>query len=112
VQYYQKAKMKSTLSQKLKKRGRRIGQWCLMPILLASGYMCLPFACCVHNPIPRIVLYDEEEDCENKRHTDVDFNGYVQGTCGAGFLGIIGSFCCIATACGCVGTCSPRQVID
>ena len=73
-----------------------------MPLVMVSGYLWLPIGCCVKNPMPNAVLYDESDG-------DLFNRNYIDRTVGAGVLGTLGTLYGCATCCGCFGTYSPRE---
>ncbi len=90
-------------------RVANVAKWLLMPCVALSGYMLLPFGCCIHNPLPHVVLYDGNDD--NRNRVIILDNGYIERTVGAGMLGIIGSLCGCVTCCGFCGAKSPRDIL-
>ena len=74
-----------------------------MPVLAISGYLFMPVACCIPNPLFRKIMYDS---CENEHEIT-----YCESTMVSSMGGLIGTCCCFISCLGCFGKYSPETIL-
>ena len=77
---------------------KNIGKWCVVVLGMPMTYVCLPFSCCLRNPVAMVI---------NGTDVELDSCEKMSENIATGFIGVVATVTCCCCCCGYGGEMDP-----